>query len=234
MVTSAERVPQAAGAATARGHEDRMQRWIAWVREHRRGVSYAIGAVLVVAVLAAWNVLAAKRSEAIASDQLRQARLAFEQQNYPLAASEFARIRENYGGTSAAEQATLLLAQTRLLQGQAQQAVDVLSRFAGSAGAAYRAQAHGLLGAAYENSGRPAEAARAFEQAAEATGFPSMKAQFLSDAGRAWTAAGDTTNAIATYQRIVRDLAGTGSMPEASVRLGELTRGSVTLPRPRQ
>ena len=63
---------------------------------------------------------------------MRQARLAFEQENDPLAASEFARIRENYSGSRAAEQATLLLAQTRLLQGQAQQALDAPATDAGS------------------------------------------------------------------------------------------------------
>ncbi len=229
MATTAERVPPAAGAAQEDG--DKLHRVVAWARQHRRGVAYGVGAVLVVGALAGWNVLAGKRSEAIASEQLREARLAFEQQNYPLAASEFARIRENYGSTTAGEQATLLLAQTRLLQGQAQQAVDILAGFAGSAGSAYRAQAYGLLGASYENGGRSAEAAQAFEDAAAAAEFPSMKAQFLSDAGRAWTAAADTTRAVAAYQRIVRDLSSTGSMPEANVRLGELTKGAVVLPR---
>src|SRR6266567_2766256 len=81
----------------------------------------------------------------------------------------------------------------RLLQGQSQQAVEVLRDFAPSAGAAFRAQAYGLLGAAYENLGKPREAAAAYQTGAERARMGFLKAQMLSDAGRAWVAAGDTS-----------------------------------------
>jgi len=212
------------------GAEDAVHRLVRWAQSHRQAVTYGVAAVVVAAGLVGWNQVASRRSEEAAGEQLRQARLAFEQENYPLAASEFARIRENYSGSRAAEQATLLLAQTRLLQGQAQQAVDVLEGFSGSASAVYRAQAFGLLGASYENAGQPGRAAEAFEQAARSADLPSMQAQFLSDAGRAWTAAADTEKAVAAYQRIVRDLSKTAGVAEATVRLGELTKGAAVVP----
>jgi len=233
MATLAERVqtPTGAGGGDA---EDTIHRLIGWVQAHRQATSYAVVALVVAAALVWWNLLASRRAEEAAGDQLRQARIAFEQENYPLAASEFARIRENYSGSRAAEQATLLLAQTRLLQGQGQQAVDVLEGFSRSASSAYRAQAFGLLGAGYENLGNAARAAEAFEAAAGATDFPSLRAQFLSDAGRAWVTAGDTAKAVAAYQRILRDLSATGSAPEATVRLGELTKGAAAIPAPKE
>ena len=48
---------------------------------------------------------------------------------------------------------------------------------------------------------------------------------FLSDAGRAWTTAGDTAKAVAAYREIVTKLDSTNTVMEAKVRLGELTRG---------
>lgn len=212
--------------------EDTIHRLLQWARGHRNLVGYGATALAVAAVLVGWNRFASGRSEAAAGEQLQQARAALEQRNLPLAASEFARIRENYSGTRAAEEATLLLGQARLLQSQPQQAIDVLSGFAGSASDAYRAQAYGLLGAAYENVARAADAGAAYQRAADASELPSFAAQFLSDAGRAWVAAGDTAKAVAAYQRIVRDLSATGSVNEATVRLGELTKGAVTLPEP--
>jgi hypothetical protein len=52
--------------------------------------------------------------------------------------------------------------------------------------------------------------------------MPFERAQFLSDAGRAWLAARDTARAIAAYEEVVTKLDSTGSAFEAKVRLGEL------------
>jgi tetratricopeptide (TPR) repeat protein len=203
-----------------------LERVVAWIRAHQKLTSWLGAAILVGAVLFVWNVSSTRRSEAIAGRQLQGARYAFDNQNLPLAASELARIVENYSGTSAAAEARLLLAQVRLLQGQPQQAVELLRDFAPSAGAGFRAQAYGLLGAAYENLGRPREAAEAYQTGAERARMDFLKAQMLSDAGRAWAAAGDTAKAIAAYRRIVDDLPKEGAVTEAKVRLGELTKGT--------
>ena len=125
-------------------------------------------------------------------------------------------------------EARLLLANVRLLQGQPQQAVAVMKDYAPGAGSAYRAQAYGLLGGAYENMGRFREAGEAYENASAAARLDFMKAQFLADAGRAWTVAGDTPKAVAAFQRILKDYAKEGAATEAKVRLGELTKGTVS------
>jgi len=197
----------------------------AWVKAHRQLSSW-IGAIVVVgAGLFIWNLSTQRRSEEIASRELQGARFAFENQNLPLAASELAKVVENYSGTNAADEARLLLANVRLLQGQPQQAVAVMKDYAPGAGSAYRAQAYGLLGASFENMGRFREAGAAYENGSAAARLDFMKAQFLADAGRAWTVAGDTAKAVATYQRILKDFAKEGAATEAKVRLGELTKG---------
>ncbi len=199
-----------------------------WVRTHRQ-LTYWIGGIAVVgAGLFLWTLSTKRRSEEIASRELQGARFAFENQNLPLAASELAKVIENYAGTNAAEEGRLLLGNVRLLQGQPQQAVVVLKDYADGAGKAYRAQAFGLLGAAYENMGRFREAGEAYENGSAAARLDFMKAQLLSDAGRAWTVASDTTKAVAAYRRIVQDFAKEGAATEAKVRLAELTKGTAS------
>jgi len=197
----------------------------AWVKAHRQLSSWIAAIVFVAGVLFVWNLSTQRRSEEIASRELQGARFAFENQNLPLAASELAKVVENYSGTNAADEARLLLANVRLLQGQPQQAVAVMKDYAPGAGSAYRAQAYGLLGASFENMGRFREAGEAYENGSAAARLDFMKAQFLADAGRAWAVAGDTAKAVAAYQRILKDFAKEGAATEAKVRLGELTKG---------
>ena len=194
--------------------------------QHRKAVTWGVLILLLAGGAFAWNFISTRQSERVASQQLSSARFAFESKNYALAASELSRIAENYSGSRSADEASILLAQTRLAQGQSQQAIDVLKQFASKASADYRAQAYGLLGGAYENVGHPKEAAEAYEQASKNGRLPFERAQFLSDAGRAWLAARDTGRAVAAYQEIVAKLDSTASAFEAKVRLGELQVGA--------
>lgn len=210
--------------------DDVLERSLAWVRAHRQFSSWTAVILLVAGGLFYWNRISTEQSERVADGRLGSARLAFESNNYPLAASELSQITVNYAGTHAAQQATLLLAQVRMLQGQSDQATQILNTFAPGASTAYRAQAYGLLGATYENTAHPREAADAYLKAAAATPLPFLKAQFLSDAGRAWTSAGDTAGAVKAYQEIATTLDSTGTATEAKVRLGELTKGTWKAP----
>ena len=198
----------------------------AWIQGHRQASTYGGLAIVAIAGLLWWNRISTRQSEERAGTALNEARLAFETKNFPLASSELSSVVANYSGTRAAQEATILLVQIRLLQGQSQQAIEQLKAFAPKADAVYRAQAYGLLGAAYDNVDHPKEAADAYEEAAAASQMDFLRAQFLSDAGRAWVAAGDTTKAIAAYQAIVSRYDSLGTAVEAKVRLGELSRGA--------
>jgi tetratricopeptide (TPR) repeat protein len=209
-------------------HKPFGDRFTDWINAHRQVTYWIGGAILVGAALFLWTLSTGRKLEEVASRELQGARFAFENQNLPLAASELARITENYSGTNAAEEGRLLLANVRMLQGQSQQAVEILREFAPKTSRAFRWQAYGLLGAAYENTGRFREAAEAFENGAAAGHLDFQKAQLLSDAGRAWTSAGDTAKAIAAYKRIINDFPKEGMVTEAKVRLGELTKGAAS------
>lgn len=200
--------------------------WLtAWVKSHRQATIYAAIVLALAAGLYGWTLLTARTAERSAGRDLEQGRLALDSKNYPLAASVLSRVVENYSGTHAAQEGMLLLAQVRLAQGQSQQAIELLQRYAPKADRDFRAQAYALLGAAYENVARPKDAASAYATAADAAPFPFLRAQYLSDAGRAWVAAGDTTKAVTAYRTIVERLDSTTVAGEAKVRLGELTKG---------
>jgi len=197
-----------------------------WIRSHKQAAAYLAVALVVALGLFAWNFLSAKTAERSAGRQIAQGHLALDSKNYPLAASVLSQVAENFSGTHAAQEASILLAQARLAQGQTQQAIEVLKPSAPKADKYFRAQTYGLLGAAYENALRPKDGATAYEAAAAAALYPFLRAQFLSDAGRAWLAAGDTAKALAAYRTIAERLDSTSAAAEARVRVGELTKGS--------
>ena len=207
---------------------DLSQRLGGWFGEHKQLTSWVGAIVVAAALLFVWQWSNSNRTEAAASRDLQVARFAYENQNLPLAASELAKVIADYSGTNAAEEARLLLGNVRLLQGQPQQALSVLQDYASGAGTAYRAQAYSLVGAAYENMGRFREAGEAYEKGSAAGRLDFLKAQLLADAGRAWTAAGDTAKAIAAYQRILKEFKDQAAATEAKVRLAELTKGAVS------
>jgi tetratricopeptide (TPR) repeat protein len=203
-----------------------VERFAQWIGSHRQIAIGVAVALVAAAALGWWTIMSRSRTEAAASERLSEARLAFDSRNYPLAASEFSQIVENYSGTSAAAQANLLLAQVRMYQGQGQQAIDLLKRVAPSMDGDFRAQAYGLLGAAYENARQPREAAGAYEQAVQSAPYAFLKAQYLSDVGRSWVTAGDTAKALAAYKQIVSGMDSTATIAEARVRIGELSKGA--------
>jgi len=225
MATTAE-VPRRSVAAPPPDDAPALTWLITWIKGHRQFSGGALVVVVIGAGLLWWNAQSRSRTETAAGERLGQARLAFESRNYPLAGSELSQVVENYSGTRAAQEAELLLAEVRMSQGQGQQAIDLLTRFAPSAGPHFRAQAYGLLGAAHENAGHLKEAAEAYELAAGHAEYAFLRAQYLSDAGRAWVAAGDTAKALGAYRMITAKMDSTASVAEAEVRIGELTRGA--------
>lgn len=215
----------------APAHQDALERLVGWVKANPRKAAWPVVILVIVGGLVAWNVVTSRSSEQAASRALGAARVAFENDNYSMAASELSQITANYSGTNAAQEATLLLANSRIMQGQPQQAVDLLTKFSGDAAAPYQAQAYALLGNALENMARPGDAGVAYQHASEHAMYPFLQAQYLLDAGRAFASAGDTTKAIGALATVVTGMDSTAYITEAKVRLGELTRGGWKDPR---
>ena len=189
----------------------------------------AVGGTVALLALVGWLVvMSGKRKEVFASRALDQATGIAESGNLPLAASELQKITTTYGGTRAAQEAVIRLNQVRLVNGQYELAAVGLQDFLKSAPEPqFKATAYGLMGRALENSKRPAEAAHAYLDAAEAADVDYLKADYLMDAGRAFTNTGDKPKAVETYRRVLKDYGKSTSRIEAEVRLAELTSGAM-------
>lgn len=208
---------------TTTGERDPGRRIVEWVYTHSR---IAIGALVGVALIAGsiWFVLEyQQRKEAAAAAALEGTRTATQAGNLPLAASDLLRLIDTYPGTQAADEAVVILAQVRLGQDQPSLAVAELER-AVQAGLAdqFRAPAYGLLANALEHVGSLAEAGEAFENAAGASWYEYLSAEYLNEAGRVYWTAGDTARAVSAYERVLSEFEDAPGATEARVRLAEL------------
>lgn len=198
----------------------------AWL-QNPRILGGVIGGIAVIAA-AVWFVNSSStRKEEFAARALQGARQAAESGNLPLAASELQKVSTTYKGTRAGTEAVLSLNQVRLLNNQAELAVVGLREFAATNPKGYLAQTHALLGVALENTKKPAEAAAAYLAAANAAEVDFLKAQYLIDAGRAWTQAGKPDEAAKAYRELIAKYEKTPALTEAKVRLAELTKGQL-------
>ncbi len=176
------------------------------------------------------TVLYQRNKEAQAERSLNEARVAAQSGNLPLAASDLSRLVASHGGTVAADEAIILLAQVRLIQDQASLAAQELrGALSGGMARQFRAPAYGLLGTAEEQLGNMAAAGEAYERAAQESWYTFLTAQYLSDAGRVYWEARDTTRALRAYERVLSEFEDSPSSTEVRVRLGEL-RGAIGAP----
>jgi len=205
--------------------QDQLERLAKWVRSNEKLVA-GIAVVLALVAAGIWFAISAReRRETFARRELTQARQAAEAGNLPLAASDLSRIVSSFGGTAAGQEAQLVLAEVRLRQGQAPLAVTELQEFvSGNPRPAYRAQAYELLGLALEQTGRFADAGRAFEDGARVASdeYRYLSASLLLGASRAYAEAGDTAAAIRTLERLASEFEETSAAQEAALRLAEL------------
>ena len=197
------------------------------VPARRRMALIAAGAVVVVLAGVWFWKASADRKETFASRAVQQARLAAEQGNLPLAASELQKVTQTYSGTRSAVEAMLVLNQVRMVNGQTELAVVGLKEFiAKNPPMEYRVPAYGLLGVALENTKKPLEAAEAYEQASTGAQVDYLKADYLLQAARAWRDGGKPELAIKDYQKVIDSYSKTPALNEAQVRLAEMTVGA--------
>lgn len=206
--------------------------WLAWARERSWPLGIGLAAVVLLPAAAWLQLTSARRKEAFAAQALVQARTSVEVGNLPLAASDLARLVDRFGGTRAAEQATILLGQIRLVQGQTDSAVGGLETFLRSRRPDYvRASALALLAAALEQQGKMREAGDAYRRAAAAEPQDFLKAEYLTDAGRTLAAGGDTAAARDAYAQVLAQYGELVQSREARVRMAEIG-GTVPPPTP--
>jgi len=203
--------------------EPKAESFLDWFRINSR----LVGAAVAVVVAVAFGFWFYNRSAVLKAENADKKLLAAKQSigsgNLPLAQSDLKKVADQYGGTGAGAEAGMLLAQLKMDQGDNQGAVTVLTDLVHKfPSGPYAASVRALLGDAYEQLGKPAEAAAEYEKAALATALPNERALLMSKLGRAWAAAGKTDKARQTWESLASQQSSASLAAEARIRLGEL------------
>jgi predicted negative regulator of RcsB-dependent stress response len=203
--------------------QPKAESFLDWFRINSRIVT--IAAVVVAA--AAFGFWFYNRSAVLKAESADRKLLAAKQSlgsgNLPLAQSDLKKVADQYPSTSAGAEAGMLLAQVKLEQGDYQGAVTTLKELtAKNASGPYATPLRALLGDAYSQLGKYAEAAGEYASAALLTMAPNERALLLAKIGRAQTAAGDLPRAREAWESLANQTDNAGLAAEARVRLGEL------------
>lgn len=166
-----------------------------------------------------------KRSSEIretrALDALASGEQAYASGNAALAQVEFEKVVGRYLGTAAGTQAALMSAQLYFEAGNVDSAMSRLEAALTKAPKHLRSGVLAHLAAGHALAGRPAEAASAFERAAEAARFTQEKDELRMDAARQHLAAGNVDAARAIFTEI-SEREDSANAAEAKMHLGEL------------
>lgn len=183
-----------------------------------------IGAILVLAGIGGtwmWR-RSAEIKETRAAEAYATAEAAFGAGNPQLAQPELEKAVTRFRGTAGGTQSAMLLARILFDQGKYDDGLKALNEALGASPSTLRASLHGLIGAGLEASGKPAEAATAYERAAETAAFREDQELYRMEAARNHLEAGNLTAAKGLYEGVAaRD--DSPFLGEAKVRLGEIT-----------
>lgn len=205
--------------------EERAESAMDWTRRNAKPVGTAV--LIVAAVLAIWLVYDKTQAtkNARAQQALSSARQTYALGNLPLARTDLQAIATRYGGTSAAKEAKVLLAQIAYDQGKPEQGLAALkdASESGPLGATVIA----MRAAGLEQEKKFEEAAKAYLNAADHASTTPDKHRYQSQAAQAYAAADKKDEAA----KIWRELLNTNDSfyaQEAELRLGELTAKPAT------
>jgi predicted negative regulator of RcsB-dependent stress response len=203
--------------------QPKAESFLDWFRINSRIVT--IAAVIVAA--AAFGFWFYYRSAVLKAENADRKLLAAKQSlgsgNLPLAQSDLKKVADQYPSTSAGVEAGMLLAQVKLEGADYQGAVTTLKELAAKhESGPYATPLRSLLGDAYSQLGKYAEAAAEYNRAALATQAPNERALLLAKIGRVETAAGNTAKAREAWESLANQNDNAVLAAEARVRLGEL------------
>lgn len=213
---------QATRSATPAGlSDDPLENASAWFQTNQKPILLSIGAIAAVAVLI-WGyrgMESSKREKA--SQALYQAQAPMAEGRLPQADTALSKVVERYGGTTAGQQAVLLVAQVRYEQGRFPDGVKALEGAVGSASDDFKAAMHELMAAGFEAQNLQEKAAEAYAKASDAAKFPADKAEFKAAQARALMLGGKTAEAKAIWESLATQQEFVFAQ-EAQIRLGEI------------
>lgn len=175
----------------------------AWAKKNARMIiGIAAVALVVVGGLLVWKYTQGQR-QAAAAENLLSLR-ANPTVTTAAGTRQLEGFIQQYDGTQEADEARLMLAESRLNAGNPRAAVNDLTRLAGS-GSALAAQAGMMLGSAHAQAGDRAAAIRAYEQAAEKARAKYQRVEALGQAALQHEVGGNFAAAAEIYRRVLAE-----------------------------
>src|SRR4051812_375491 len=158
--------------------DDPIENLTDWLQVNAKPVMLGLGgAVLLGLGIFGYRYLNASKL-AEASSALYTAQGPMLEGKLPEAQAQLQRVATRYSGTSAGQQATVLLAQVLYEQKQYQAGITVLEKARGSASRENAASFESMTAAGYEGLKNFEKAAESYGRAADAAEFPKDKAQY--------------------------------------------------------
>lgn len=217
--------PVPASSTTSIKSDDPVENVSLWLQANAKLLAIA-GAVAVAAGLGIWGVRssdAKKRANASTALYEAQAKAFAGQADSARVALEA--VASRYKGTSAGEQAILLIAQSLYDAGQHAEGIAKLEAARSGVSRAFAAPVEALIAAGYEAQGNFAKAAEQYAAAAKMAGNDVERDGYRLSEARQLMAAGKRAEAIAAFEAL-RAAPDSPYASEAAVRLGELTAQS--------
>lgn len=197
---------------------DNLTHWL-----QANGKAVGIGAVVVViAGVAVWGIRASDAKKAAnASTALYAAQAPLYENKTDVAQTALSEVASRYQGTSAGEQAVLLLAQTYYDSDDFAQGIEQLEAARSGASVAFTASMESLMAAGYEGMLDFQKAAEAYASAASSAQSETERDGYRLSQARALVRADKSAEAAAIFESLLADRSSPYAQ-EAAVRLGEL------------
>ena len=209
--------------STAAASQPKAESFVDWFHVNSRVISFASGAVLLVA-FGVWFVQRTSLNASINADKMLQvAKQSLNSGNAPLAEADLKKVVDKYSEKPAGTEAGVLLAQMHMDKGDYKAAIATLQDVTRKAGNDEgSASAVALLGDANMQLEKPADAAAFYQRATNMTPLRSQKNYFMAKAARAYLAAGSTAAAREILEALANQSDNDAAVVEARIRLGEL------------
>ncbi len=205
--------------------DDPLESATLWIQSN--GKLIGIGAAVIAVVgLGIYGVRASDaKKNANASTALYTAQAPLQDGNVEAAQKALDDVATRYKGTTAGEQAVLLLAQTYFDAGQFGQGIERLEAARSGASSAFAASMDVLMAGGYEGLGDFEKAAAQYAKAATSAGSETERDGHTLSQARLLMRAGKTAEATALFEKLLAK-EGSPYAQEAAVRLGEIRAGA--------
>jgi tetratricopeptide (TPR) repeat protein len=192
-----------------------------WVQANGKLVGIGVAVVAAVGLGIAGLRASEAKKAANASTALYAAQAPLYENKTDVARTALEGVASRYSGTSAGQQAVLLLAQTYYDSGEFAEGIAKLEAARGSAASAFRPSMDALMAAGYEGMANFEKAAEQYANAAKSAGTETERDGYRLSQARALVLANKQTEAVALFKSLMSD-EGSAYAQEAAVRLGEL------------